>query len=65
MKIKEFLIRFVIVFAVVFVVNAIVVYLWNLIMHGQGTFDWGLSFTLAIVVGIILPLTRAMMSKEK
>jgi uncharacterized membrane protein YagU involved in acid resistance len=65
MKIKEFLIRFVIVFAVVFVVNAVVVYLWNLIVHGEGAFNWGLSFTLAIVVGIILPLTRAMTSKEK
>ena len=65
MKIKEFLIRFVIVFAVVFVVNAIVVYLWNLIVHGEGAFNWGLSLTLAIVVGIILPLTRAMTSKEK
>jgi len=64
-KIKEFLIRFVIVFAVVFVVNAIVVYLWNLIVHGEGAFNWGLSLTLAIVVGIILPLTRAMTSKEK
>ena len=65
MKIKRFLIHFVIVFAVTFVVNAIVVYLWNLIMHGQGAFDWGLSFTLAVIVGIVLPLIRAMTSKEK
>ena len=65
MKIRDFLIRFAITFAVVFVVNAIVVYLWNLIAHGQGTFNWGLSFTLAVIVGIVLPVTRAMMSKEK
>ena len=42
-----------------------VVYLWNLIAHGQGAFNWGLSFTFAVIVGIILPVTRAMMSKEK
>ena len=65
MKIKEFLIRFVIVFAVTFVVNAIVVYLWNLVRHGEGAFDWQLTFTLAIIVGIILPFTRAMASKGK
>jgi len=65
MNIKKLLIGFVITFAVVLVVNIIVVYLWNLIMHGQGTFYWGLSFTLAVVVGIVLPVTRAMLSKEK
>ena len=42
-----------------------VVYLWNLIAHGQGTFYWGLSFTLAVIVGIFLPVTRAIMSKGK
>ena len=65
MKIKEFLIRFVIVFAVVFVVNAIVVYLWNLIVHGEGAFNWGLSLTLAVILGIVLPIIRTMTSKEK
>ena len=65
MKIKSLLIGFAITFAVVFVVNAIVVYLWNLIMHGQGAFDWGLSFTLAVIVGIVLPVIRAMTIKEK
>ena len=65
MKIRDFLIRFAITFAVVFVVNAIVVYLWNLIAYGQGAFNWGLSFTLAVIVGIVLPVTRVMMSKEK
>ena len=56
MKIKKFLIHFVTTFAVVFVVNAIVVYVWNLVRYGEGTFNWQLTFTLAITVGIILPL---------
>ena len=58
MKIKQFLIRFVITFALVFVVNAIVVYLWNLIAHGQGAFDWETSFRFAIILGIVLPIIR-------
>lgn len=65
MKIKEFLIRFAIVFVLAFVSNAIVVYLWNMLRHGQGDFDWGTSLTLAIVLGIVLPVTLAMASKKK
>jgi len=65
MKIKDFLIRFAIIFALALIVNTIVVYLWNLIVHGEGAFNWGLSLTLAIVLAIVLPFTRAMMSKEK
>ena len=59
MKIKRFLINFLIVFTVALVVNVIVVYLWNLIAHGQGSFDWETPFRFAIILGIILPiLTR-------
>ncbi len=59
MKIKRFLIHFIIVFALTFVVNTIVVYLWNLIAHGQGAFDWETSFRFAIILGIIVPIIRA------
>jgi len=65
MKVKKFLIQFVIYFSLVFVVNAIVIYLWNLVRHGEGAFDWQSTFTLAIILGIILPIHRAMTSKEK
>ena len=73
MKIKKFLIHFAIAFPVAFVVtfvtNAIVVYLWNLIAHGQGVFEWDTAFRFAIMLGItlgiVLPVTRAMMSKKE
>jgi len=65
MKIKNLLIGFVTTFAITFVVCVIVTYLWNLIVHGQGAVDWGTSFALAIVLPIVLPVTRAIMSKEK
>ena len=61
MKIKRFLIDFLIVFTVAFVVNLIVVFLWNLIAHGQGSFEWETPFRFAIILGIILPL----LSKKK
>ncbi len=65
MKIKKFLIQFAIYFSLVFVVAAIVTYLWNLGMHGQSAIDWETSFRLAIILGIILAVERARKSKEK
>ena len=65
MKIKGLLIGFVTTFAVTLVVAAIVTYLWNLGMHGQSAVDWETSFRLAIILGIILPVTRGMTSKRK
>ena len=65
MKIKKFLIHFATMFALVLVVSAIVTYLWSLIFHGAGAIDWQLSFTLAIIVGIILAVERTRKSKEK
>ena len=58
MKIKNFLIEFVILFTVTLVVNAIVIYVL------KGAFDWGLSFSLAIAIGIGLPLVHALESKD-
>jgi len=65
MKIKSFLIGFVTTFALIFVVAAIVTYLWNLILHGQSAVDWETSFRLAIILGIALPVARVMTSKGK
>ena len=65
MKIKSFLIGFVTTFAVTLVVAAIVTYLWNLIAHGQSAVDWETSFRFVIILGIALPVARAMTSKGK
>ena len=65
MRFKRFLIDFARVFAVTFVVTAIVTYLWNLIAHGQSAVDWETSFRFAIILGIALPVARIMASKEK
>lgn len=63
MKIKRFLMHFVIVFSITFVVNAIVVYLWNLIRHGEGAFNWETTFFFAIVLGIVFPLLDTFRSR--
>jgi len=54
--IKQFFKEFIVIFIVVFVSNAIVVYLWNFISYGKGAFDWGLTLGLAITIGIAVAL---------
>ena len=64
MNIKEFLIGFVTVFAVVLVVTAIVTYLWSLIAHGAGEIDWGRSLRFAVIFGIVFGWVR-MKTRER
>ena len=56
MRIKAFLIHFVVAFAVAFVINAVVIFLFNLIRYGEGAFNWGLSFYFGIVCGILFAI---------
>ena len=56
MGIGDFLARFVFTFVIVLIVNAAVVWLWNLVRHGAGMFDWGTSLVFAVVFGIVFPL---------
>ncbi len=65
MDVKKMLITSVTAFAATLVANAMVVYLWSLIFHGQGSFDWGRSFCLAIVLGIVLPVVSTIMDALK
>jgi len=65
MKIKEFFVNFLIVFAVVLVVAVIMTYLWNLTLHGSGAVDWNISLVFALSMGIALPVSWALRTKEK
>ena len=41
-------------FIVAFIVNIIVVYLWDLFFHGQGTFNFGFSLAVALALSVVL-----------
>ncbi len=56
MKIKTFLVEFVVITVIVFAVSSVIGYLYDLAVHGQGKFDWQGSVRIAISFGIILPL---------
>ena len=54
---KGFITQFALTFAVALVAAAVVTYLWSLVAEGQGTVDWGTVVPLAIVLGIVLPVS--------
>ncbi len=54
MKLKFDFKKFLISFIVAFIANIIVVYLWDLFFHGQGTFNLGFSLTVALALGVVL-----------
>jgi len=50
-------------FAITLVTSGIVTLLWNLIIEKAGAvIDWKTSFVMAIIIGIVIPLSR---TKEK
>jgi hypothetical protein len=65
MSIKRYAIDFVLMFAIVLVVNLIVTYLYSLIVHGLGVINWETAFDFAISLGIILPWMRHREQKQR
>ncbi len=64
MNIKRLLIDFIGLFLLVLVVTSVVTYLWNLVFHEAGAVDWETSFRLAIILGIVLPVTKVLEHKK-
>lgn len=56
MNARDYLTDAALLFAIVFVVNGAVVYLWNLVFHGTGVFEWDTAFFFALTLAIVLPL---------
>jgi len=54
MKFKLDFKKFLISFVLAFIVNVIVVYFWDSFFHGQGTFNLGVSLTIALALGVVL-----------
>jgi hypothetical protein len=53
MNTKQTFVYFLGMFALTFVVSAIVTFLYSLIVHGAGVVDWETAFRFAIIFGII------------
>jgi len=55
-NIKRFLAHFGVTFILVFVVAAVVSWLWSLVAHGSGAVDWESTFRLAVILALVIPL---------
>ena len=56
MNLANILRGFAVYFVLVFLVSAVVGYLYNLVAHGQGVIDWASSLRLAFTFGVVLPI---------
>ena len=65
MTTKKLVVEFVTVFIVALVTVALVMFLWNLIGHGESVIDWETSFRFATIFGIILTWVKSREIKEK
>ena len=65
MQAKKFLGDFALTFVITFVVTVAVTFLWNLGFHGGGAAEWETAFRLAVVLGIVIPLTKTGSKMEK
>ena len=65
MHAKKFLADFGLTFGVAFLVAVVVTFVWNLVVHGAGGVDWETTFRLALILGIVLPLTRGFRSSAE
>jgi NhaP-type Na+/H+ or K+/H+ antiporter len=58
MKVKKFLMSFVVTFLVTFVVSAIVTYIWD------GSIEWETAFRFGLIFAIVLPSVELLKKKD-
>jgi len=58
MNVKKLLGEFLLTFVIAFVAAVIVTFVWNLIFHGRAAAEWETAFRLALILGIVIPLTK-------
>ena len=64
MSTRDLVVEFVTVFAIALVAGSLVTFLWNFIGHGESIVDWKTSFSLAILIGILLTWKKSREIKE-
>jgi len=58
MKVKPIFRDMILTFFIILVVSSVVTLLWNLMIEKTGTvIDWKTSFRLAIIIGIVVPVS--------
>jgi len=59
MKAKGIILNVLLTFVITFIAAIIVTLLWNLFIEKNGAIvDWKTSFTLAIIIGLVIPIVQ-------
>ena len=58
MNVKSLLIEVVVTFVLAFVIAAMVTFLWSWLRDGITAVNWQTTFTMAVILAIIVPLTN-------
>jgi hypothetical protein len=59
MRTKNFIIGFLVTFAIAFIANTLIVIGWNYFVKSKGIeFDWETSFRISLLLAIVIPLTQ-------
>jgi hypothetical protein len=59
MKLKSIFMDVIMTFFITLAVSVVITILWNLVIEERGAVvDWKTSFPLAIIMGIVLPVSR-------
>jgi hypothetical protein len=64
MNIKRIGREFVVYFALVFVINALVTFFYNAFFHGTSVVDWESSLRFAIIFGVVFPVAGQLERKK-
>jgi len=64
MRTKKFITGFVITFVLALIANIVVTICWSYFVKGEGmTINWGSSFTVALVLALVIPFTQSKLEK--
>jgi hypothetical protein len=56
---------FIVYFVLVFIVNALVTFLYNTIFHGTSLVDWESSLRFAVLFGVVFPVAGELERSKK
>ncbi|QQS37843.1 MAG: hypothetical protein IPM56_07840 [Ignavibacteriales bacterium] len=63
MAIKRFILRFIQVFALTFFVNAVIVYVYSIIVHGEGSFAFDTTILFSLTFGLVFAIMELLNRK--
>ncbi len=64
MKFWNFVLNCLIVGALAFLAGILVNFLFNVIVHGQALVAWGATFRIAVILGLVIPLSNLLKIKS-